>query len=311
MSSFTLQKSFEKSLRSTGTYQVPIITPLKTEIHKGCTGKAHACGSIKSANTMLANKPSTTPKPKVKCDGKTLRKNSLSSETVSDSGSEISSWNSNKDSSPSSSVAPPLLPKPLKRTKSVNCASTNDSMATVRRRTSDSVISTDIPDNVRNNIKRGRLLSDGGEDKKAIEEASRLRRSSSFRLKNVPPMVPIKPKIAQPPPTPIKRNGSFNNRLRNSFRNKTPIANWNTLWETSFASRMGGGSLRLLDKKLLATCDKVNKAIYCLTSLRLMGSTRVRRRTLFVSPSRRNAEVCLISRIHHRAWFRSTTQADR
>lgn len=263
MSSFSLQ-SFEKSLRSSsGSYQVPISTPLKTEIHKGCTGKAHACGSIKSTNTVLANKP--TPKPKVKSDGKTLRKNSLSSETVSDSGSEISSsWNSNKDSSASSTaVAPVNLPKPLKRTKSVNYGSSNASTVAARRRTSDSVISVDVPDNVRNGIRRGRLMSDGGgENIDGGDDASRLKRASSFRLKNVPPMVPPKPKISQPPPTPIKRNGSFNNRLRNSFRSKTQITNWNTLWESSLALKNGGGSLRILDKKLLEVSDKVNKTIY-------------------------------------------------
>lgn len=256
----SLQKAFEKSLRtSSSAYQVPIITPLKTEIHKGCTGKAHACGSIKSTNTLLANKPSPTPRPKVK----TLRKNSLSSETVSDSGSEISSWNSNKDSSASSNAAPPIpLPKPLKRTKSVNYGSTNGSPAAGRRRTSDSVISTDAPDNAKNGARRGRLMSDGGDDKKSeqIEEVSRLRRTSSFRTKNVPPMVPPKPKVATPAPvSPIKRNGSFNNRLRSSFRNKNPTFNWSSLWEQSMASKLGGGNLRVLDKKLLERSDKVNK----------------------------------------------------
>lgn len=263
MSSFSLQKSFEKSLRSSsGSYQVPIITPLKTEIHKGCTGKAHACGSVKSTNTvLLVNKPS--PKPKVKSDGKTLRKNSLSSETVSDSGSEISSsWNSNKESPTPSTVVPLALPKPLKRTKSVNYGTSNGSSAAVRRRTSESIIAVDVPDNAKNGIRRGRLMSDGGEDKKTdgTDDASRLKRTSSFRLKNVPPMVPPKPKISQPPPSPIKRNGSFTNRLRNSFRNKSLTANWNTLWESSFASKNGGGSLRTIDKKLLEDSDKVNRS---------------------------------------------------
>lgn len=267
--SFGLQKSFEKSLRSSsGTYQVPIITPLKTEIHKGCTGKAHACGSIKSTNTLLANKPSATPKSKVKSDGKTLRKNSLSSETVSDSGSEISSWNSNKDSSASSAAAaPPTLLKPLKRTKSVNYGSTNGA-STVRRRTSDSVIAVDVPDNARNGngIRRGRLMSDAGDEKKlenGAEDASRLKRTSSFRLKNVPPMVPLKPKVVPTPPTPtaIKRSTGLNNRLRNSFRNKAQVANWTAMWESSFASKMGGGNLKVLEKKLLSSADKVRMRI--------------------------------------------------
>lgn len=272
MSSFSLQKSFEMSLRSSsGSYQVPIITPLKTEIHKGCTGKAHACGSVKSTNTILTNKPS--PKPKVKCDGKTLRKNSLSSETVSDSGSEISSWNSNKDSpTPSSLVAPPIQLKPLKRTKSVNYSSSNGSVA-MKRRTSDSIIAADVTDNVRGSFRRGRLMSDGGDDKKpeATDDALKLRRTSSFRLKNVPPMVPVRPKIAQPPPTPIKRNGSFNNRLRNSFRNKNQTTAWSTLWESSFGVRNGGGNFKVLDKKLLEKLEQVNKRFASLNDILIDG----------------------------------------
>lgn len=244
MSSFNLQKSFEKSLRSASP-QVPAVATLKTEIHKGCSGKAHACGSIKSS--PLAVKPQTTPKPKVKNDGKTLRKNSLSSETVSDSGSEISSWNSNKDSSASSTAAPATQKSLLKRTNSVNYGAPNgSSTATARRRTSDSILSTDVPD---------RKASDGDKNGEA-DELSRFKRTSSFRAKNTPP-VPPKPKIAQPQ-SPIKRNGSFNNRLRNSFRNKNPIFNWNTLWESSFAAKLGGGNLRVLDAKLL---DKVNEML--------------------------------------------------
>ena len=252
MSSFAPQKSFEKSLRSSSVpFVVSTIAPLKTEIHKGCTGKAHACGSVKIPTTQL--KPPTTPKPKVKSDGKSLRKNSLSSETVSDSGSEISSWNSNKESSTSSTTS---FPNPLKRTKSVNYGSAKSSPI-VRRRISDSVV---VPDSG-NNFRRGRLLSDEVEDKKKVngsDEPSRLRRSSSFRSKNIPPMIPPKPKMTQPTPSsPIKRNGSFNSRLRNSFRNKSQVTSWSALWESSQTSKMGGGSLKVLDKKILESFDKV------------------------------------------------------
>jgi hypothetical protein len=119
----------------------------------------------------------------------------------------------------------------------------------------------DVPDNVRNGngIRRGRLMSDGG-DEKPVEEASKLRLTSSFRSRNVPPMIPPKPKVLPAPPTPtaIKRNPSFTNRLRSSFRNKSQATNWTALWETSLASKMGGGNLRVLDKKLLESYDKVN-----------------------------------------------------
>ncbi|KAI9580281.1 hypothetical protein GQX74_000274 [Glossina fuscipes] len=81
---FLLPKSFEHTIRS------PIIpaTPaqpgsgLNPEFHKGCTGKAHACGTIKAKIQKL----NTTAK-----GDKTPRKSSMSSETISDSGSENSS----------------------------------------------------------------------------------------------------------------------------------------------------------------------------------------------------------------------------
>lgn len=279
---FHSQKSFEKSLRSTSvtsaTYQVPIITPLKTEIHKGCTGKAHACGTIKSTNSILVNKSassSTSPssvavKVKAKCENKSTRKNSLSSETVSDSGSE--SWNSNgKDiSALSSNNAPATLPKPLKRTKSVNYGSSSTTMnGNARRRTSDSVISTDVTDNNCNakmpNVKlqqpRGRLLSDGdGKQLHPTElDSSRLRRSSSFRSRNIPPLIPPKPKpvVVSSSSAIVKQNGCFNSRLRSSFRGlKNQTVNWNAILESSFNTKFGGGNFRILDKNLLAS--KVN-----------------------------------------------------
>ena len=268
MSMFHLQKSFEKSLRSSSsTYQVPIVTPLKQEIHKGCTGKAHACGSIKSTNTILVNKAPVTPKAKLKTEVKNLRKNSLSSETVSDSGSEISSLNSNsngKEPSPLSST-PPVLPKPLKKTKSLNVNSTLAILA-ARRRTSDSLIAVDTTDNATkvvgsSTLKRGRLLSDG--DNKSIGEVSLLRRSSSFRSQGKAPLPSaqiIRSKVSPSPTPPIKRNGSFNNnRLRNSFRVKSTTINWTQMWESSMASKLHGGTLKLLDKRLLESLEKVKK----------------------------------------------------
>lgn len=282
---FHSQKSFEKSLRSTSsastTYQVPIITPLKTEIHKGCTGKAHACGTIKSTNSILVNKSaSSSPssvavKVKAKCENKPTRKNSLSSETVSDSGSE--SWNSNSNgkdiSGLCSSNAPAMLPKPLKRTKSVNYGSSSTTVnGNARRRTSDSVINADVTDNNCNakmpNVKlqqpRGRLLSDGdGKQQHPTEpDSSRLRRSSSFRSKNVPPLIPPTPKpkpVVASSSSIIKQNGFFTNggRLRSSFRGlKNQAVNWNAILESSFNTKFGGGNFRILDKNLLAS--KVN-----------------------------------------------------
>lgn len=89
---FVLPKSFEHTLRS------PIVpaTPanpgsgLNPAFHRGCTGKAHACGTIKAK----LNRP--TPPPRA---DKGQRKNSISSETVSDSGSENSTLNYNRTTS--------------------------------------------------------------------------------------------------------------------------------------------------------------------------------------------------------------------
>lgn len=275
MSMFHLQKSFEKSLRSSPTtYQVPIITPLKTEIHKGCTGKAHACGSIKSTQTILnGNAKPATPKPKPKNDAnnKNLRKNSLSSETISDSGSEVSSLNSNSNENssdvqiPQKSDKPPVLPKPLKRKGSLNASSPQAQTVTVRRRTSDSVV--DTTDNARNGVfaRRGRLPSDAAENKdNPQEEASKLKRSSSFRARASLPNVlsrsrsqsgtPLAQQVVQQQPikpsTPITRNGSFNNRIRTSFRAKNHTIQWNALWEKSFSHKPDGGSFKVLDKML-------------------------------------------------------------
>ena len=243
--------SFEKSLRSTISYQVPLTSPSKTEIHKGCTGKAHACGS-KSTNTLSANKISlTAPKLKVKNDVKSLRKNSLSSETVSDSGSEISSWNSNKDSPAISSKSSKPPTSPLKRTRSVNYGSSCGSV--LRRRTSESIITVDsLGVKAVNPVKRDQSMGDVHIEKKP-EEAAKLRRTSSLRLKNIPPMIPQKPKVS---PTPLKNPGNHP-RLRNSFHNKTQQIAWNDLWESSFQAKIGGGKLKSIDHKLLGQLDKV------------------------------------------------------
>lgn len=236
MSSFYPQKSFEKSLRSTDSYQVPLTSLSKTEVHKCCTGKSHACGAVKSTNTLPANKTSSTiSKLKVTSNEKSSRKNSLSSETVSDSGSEVSSWNSNKNTiEPSAIVAKTIT---LKRTKSV----TGTSSASVqRRRTSESIITPPT-----NNIRSENVLnSSDNKNERKTEEGSKLKRTSSFKF-------PPKPTIT------TKKNGEFNSRLRNSFRNKNELVAWKMLWESSFSLKQGGGKLRNIDAQLLVATEKV------------------------------------------------------
>lgn len=48
------QKSFEQSLRSASPY-APLLRPIKSEIHKGCTGKAHGCGTRKNSRSTLSS----------------------------------------------------------------------------------------------------------------------------------------------------------------------------------------------------------------------------------------------------------------
>lgn len=47
-------KSFEQSLRSASTF-APLLRPIKSEIHKGCTGKAHGCGTRKNIRTTYSS----------------------------------------------------------------------------------------------------------------------------------------------------------------------------------------------------------------------------------------------------------------
>jgi hypothetical protein len=71
-------------------------------------------------------------------------------------------------------------------------------------------------------------------------------------------MIPPKPKPLQPSAAaPLKKNGSFNNRLRSSFRNKNQLVTWQSLWEASLEAKTGGGKLRNIDLKLQESTEKV------------------------------------------------------
>ncbi|XP_054746241.1 unconventional myosin-XVIIIa isoform X3 [Anastrepha obliqua] len=105
---FLIPKKFEQSLRASPIQPATPAQPgsgLNPEFHRGCTGKAHACGTLKSRLAAQNNNHNTTSKNGIhtthqspatphatKCNP---RKNSISSETISDSGSENSaSWHS-------------------------------------------------------------------------------------------------------------------------------------------------------------------------------------------------------------------------
>ncbi|XP_030078761.1 unconventional myosin-XVIIIa isoform X5 [Drosophila hydei] len=100
---FLKPKNFEQTLRGGIVPAVPAApgSGLNPSFHRGCTGKAHACGTNKAQKTSgVLTKTKATPKAQ--------RKNSISSETISESGSEnSSSW-------PSTSLAtvPPTPPPP-------------------------------------------------------------------------------------------------------------------------------------------------------------------------------------------------------
>lgn len=54
MSVLSNHKSFEQSLRSTSPF-APLLRPIRSEIHKGCTGKAHGCGTRKNSRSTTSS----------------------------------------------------------------------------------------------------------------------------------------------------------------------------------------------------------------------------------------------------------------
>ncbi|XP_012156499.1 unconventional myosin-XVIIIa isoform X7 [Ceratitis capitata] len=107
---FLLPKKFEQTLRASPIQPATPAQPgsgLNPEFHRGCTGKAHACGTLKSRLAANNNNAGAVPTknglhlPNHSTGGSGFatksspRKNSISSETISDSGSENStSWHS-------------------------------------------------------------------------------------------------------------------------------------------------------------------------------------------------------------------------
>lgn len=268
---YHLQKAFEQSLRSSSSTVTTTIetTPLKTEIHKGCTGKAHACGTIKNRVVKLREIKETNQ-----------RKNSLSSETISDSGSEISniellSWGSEKPhftrslSKPRNSL--PLPPSSSSSSSSPvittnqppQFISRNGTTHNQRRRTIENVVSHDEVDKLNN-----KFNSDSGlhtDDENVNGNADGLNRNGhrrSFRKSTTPTRPPwqnvySKPSAASHSPSPVQRTNSLRSSFRSSsFRRKGD--NWNALWQKSFSLRYGGGVYKTLEALLM---EKVNAVI--------------------------------------------------
>ncbi|XP_043065093.1 ras guanine nucleotide exchange factor G-like [Drosophila ficusphila] len=125
---FLKPKSFEQSLRGGIVPAVPAApgSGLNPSFHKGCTGKAHACGTNKSQRTGGGGGGSGTAATGGSKAGrqtpKAQRKNSISSETISESGSENSnSWPSSSSAAVPSTAPPPKPPR-LAATKAKEAA---------------------------------------------------------------------------------------------------------------------------------------------------------------------------------------------
>lgn len=242
MAMYHLQKAFENSLRASSYERPPTSngTPLKPEIHRGCTGKAHACGTLK-------NKKLPPEKPH--------RKNSVSSETISDSGSEGSSLNSNI----------------VEHNNKINAFHLADrdrrSLSKSRRKTTDNnnLLS---PDETDKSVSRPRLSSEG-DDKLLVPKPKReslgnFQRSSSFRLSRPSPS----PSPSRPPwnsnlgrkdfspNTKVEvyrgpaKPGLSQFRRGGSFRRKIDGVNWLNVYEQSLAQRSDGINFKHLDALL-------------------------------------------------------------
>lgn len=250
---YHLQKAFENSLRASSYERPPTSngTPLKPEIHRGCTGKAHACGTLKNKK-LLPEKPH--------------RKNSVSSETISDSGSEGSSLNSNI----------------MDHNNKLNGFHLSDrdrrSQSKSRRKTTDNNLVS--PDEVDKSASRPRLSSEG-DDKLIVPKPKRealgnFQRSSSFRMpRSSPSPSPSRPpwnsnlgrkefspntKVEVYNRNPVKP--CFNQLRRNSsFRRKIDGVSWFNLWEQSLAQKSDGVNFKQLDTLL------ESKVILSLTTL--------------------------------------------
>lgn len=286
MSMYHLQKTFEKTLRTplsngTSVKSSPRneYTPLKPEIHKGCTGKAHACGTIKNRFT----KPQITP------SDNNHRKNSLSSETISDSSSEVSnleSWNDKNI------ILPPIDDSKInnnKKNKLRNNSLTNGLISSpavpkisvltnghkIRRRTIGNPIPVDeidksISNSISNKSCHDRLHSDGeiddiNDDKKSFVSTYGANSRRSFRLgsnhnsgklqNNRPPWQSTYSKnnnsisSISPASTQITRNNSLRSSIRSSIRKKKDL-DWNQIWEKSLTLRSGGGFYKNFDSIL-------------------------------------------------------------
>lgn len=241
---FLLQKSsFEQSLRapiSPTTPQKPG-SGLKPEIHRGCTGKAHACGTLKSKiliGRSISHDHSNHNGQGNNYRNTTHRKSSFSSETISDSGSENSLWNSNELAN--------VQQRKFNSNSNGNLSiSSLESPINGHHRKAPLTIPPSIDEIDRS---RTRLYSDGDKEEERLSIG--LQRNRSFRVN--------KASMARPPwqsslskttaSNAVAKVNSFNRNYRSSMRRKSNLVDWNALYQKSlYTNCSSGGMLKAFD----------------------------------------------------------------
>lgn len=237
---FVLQKSsFEQSLRSPITPTTPQKpgSGLKPEIHRGCTGKAHACGTLKSKilisrsishdhsihNGQINNYRNNTHH----------RKSSFSSETISDSGSENSLWNSNELMVTTATAQRKL------NSNSNGSFSISSMEASINGHHRKTPIT--IPPSI-DEIDRGRtrLYSDGDKEEERLTIG--LQRNRSFRVnKGTPTRPPWQSSMSKS--NAVAKVDSFNRNYRSSMRRKSNLVDWNVIYQKSLYSNCSSGGV--------------------------------------------------------------------
>lgn len=244
---FVLQKSsFEQSLRSSITPTTPQKpgSGLKPEIHRGCTGKAHACGTLKSK--ILISRSISHDHSNHNGQGNNYRNNhrksSFSSETISDSGSETSLWNSNE-----LMVTTPTNAQRKFNSNSNGNLSISSTEASINGHHRKTPIT--IPPSIDEiDRSRTRLYSDGDKEEERLSVG--LQRNRSFRVsKGSTTRPPWQSSLAKSAASnAVAKVNSFNRNYRSSMRRKSNLVDWNAIYQRSlFSSCSSGGLLKAFD----------------------------------------------------------------
>lgn len=259
---FVLPKSAERNLRTTIIPATPAEpgSGLNPAFHRGCTGKAHACGTIK---TKLF-KP--TPPPRGE---KRQRKNSISSENISDSGSEHHNsllWNSFETNSyvnDDRTISSKKCTENALQTKK-NCIETGSPLPS--RKATKSFLSPILKRSSTSSYTRMRLHSEGEQNSECDSHSvtssnfsafERTQKYRSFRTKNksngLCKNYTVTAASIRPPwnsaAAGIKTSATSTNNsqtnlkgLRPSLRRRSESVSWQTIWERSLHIRSSPSS---------------------------------------------------------------------